>query len=211
MAIFRKGYARNVEFNASKRIKTIALEGTQVYRNKVPVGTVLWSEAKAFNSVDFSDIPSNPNLVLDQSVKLGFSLKDVKNGIEFDYSKWLFWWNGGGENSPYWKSGKIGEYLPTPSIVSWNMKLNPQNLARINRDVLLSGNEVKLFSLEFIYGNSSTPNDAGYVSVKMLGEKEIMFVSHTKSSSSPLENSTAFNLQQNVYDGWIVIDSIKAY
>lgn len=220
MAIYRKGYERNVEFNASKRIKTIELEGTQVYRDKVPSGTVLWSEAKAFNPTEFSNIPSNPSLLLGKSVKLGFSLKDVKNGIEFNYSKWLYWWNGRGDTSAYWQSGKIGTGITTPSVVGRTMKLNPQGLARINRNDLLLGNEIKLLSIESFF-NGSTPTDGGYISVKMLGEKEIMFVSHAKTQNNDsgsslkfydsLENSTAFELQQNVYDGWIVIDSIKAY
>jgi len=184
----------------------------KIFQSTLPVGTMLWNEKKAFTDSGFTRI--NKNLLKDQVVKLPYPIAMLKNGLKISVSKWLYFFNGG--ENPYWKTGPLNTTYPSPSIVKYYIKLNPSGNALVSKSDLLTGSEVTVFKMSTL-SDSGSMTDSGTLSIKLVDDYTIQFISHSNDiyrngqSYYSLRNSTAFEIDQETYDGWIIIDSIESY
>ena len=183
----------------------------KIFQSTLPVGTMLWNEKKAFTDSGFTR--TNENLLKDQVVKLPYPIVMLKNGLKISVSKWLYFFNGG--ENPYWKTGPLTTTYPSPGIVSYYIKLNPSGNALVSKSDLLTGSEVTVFKMSTL-SDSGSMMDSGTLSIKLVDDYTIQFISNSDNIYrdtiiNSLRNSTAFEIDREIYDGWIIIDSIESY
>lgn len=191
---------------ASHKFKLISDKSKKIYQDFVPAGTVLWSGGKAF--ADSSWKIANDFLLVGQTVKLPYSISQLKNGIKINYSRWLFYQ---GQYSIWTTKAFTDGGLPIGTTAKFYLNPDPVSQAIITKESLLSKNEQ-----DFVIEYSDTQVGAkkgkqATTSIVMVGDSELSFTANLQWGAEKLINSTAFENQANTYNGWIIIDSIEAY
>lgn len=191
------------------------LEGVDFLNDSIPNGITIWNKGKAFANKYWqsTNLLSTTYFIFNDTLKLDAPISRMKTGLRIFYSQAVaFRYMESAENSSMGIT-PLQDGMESNSAYKAKLITDPVDSSVINKDDLLANKEITLMSFSF----DDIPE--GNISVKMINDNEIMFISHTLSRDKYTDtdiyndNSTAYQfhtLQSNMGygNGWIKIDSV---